>query len=201
MKNRIELIDLFEKNRVFNRGIEIGSYKGEYAKEILNKWNGKLYLLDLWRSVDDGSYIDETNCKNYNDIMNTCCENIRTFENRCFMLRANADDLCNLFPNEYFDFIYIDANHKYDAVLNDMNKWFPKLRKGGVFAGHDYLKINWLEDPNFSEDRINKHIFSSGGDYMGLFGVNPAVEEFCSINKYNFLTTEQEWFSSWYFIK
>ena len=201
MIDRIELINLFEKNRVFNRGLEIGSYKGEYAKEILKKWKGRLYLLDLWKSVDDDSYIDETNCKNYNSIMNACCENIKTFEDRCFMFRADSNDLCDLFPSEYFDFIYIDANHKYDTVLNDMNKWFPKLRKGGVFAGHDYIKMDWFEDVNFAQDKINKHIFSPDGYYMGLFGVNPAVNEFCSINNYKFLTTEQEWYSSWYFIK
>jgi hypothetical protein len=38
-----------------------------------------------------------------------------------------------------FDFIYIDANHTYDDVLNDCTIWFPKLQNGGFLGGHDYF--------------------------------------------------------------
>ena len=45
----------------------------------------------------------------------------------------------DLFQNESLDFIYIDARHDYKAVWDDLEAWFPKLRKGGLFSGHDYV--------------------------------------------------------------
>lgn len=44
--------------------------------------------------------------------------------------RAYADDS--------LDFVFIDADHSYDAVMADITAYFPKLKAGGVIAGHDY---------------------------------------------------------------
>ncbi len=41
-------------------------------------------------------------------------------------------------PNEYFDFVYIDADHSYESVKSDIIAWFPKVKKGGFLAGHDW---------------------------------------------------------------
>jgi len=37
-----------------------------------------------------------------------------------------------------FDFVYIDANHSCKAVTADIEAWWPKVRRGGCLAGHDY---------------------------------------------------------------
>ena len=42
------------------------------------------------------------------------------------------------FANESIDFIYIDADHSYDAVKKDIEMWFPKVKRGGYMAFHDY---------------------------------------------------------------
>lgn len=201
MKNRIELIQLFESKNKIGRGIEIGSYEGEYALEILKIWSKDLYLIDVWRKLNGSEYVDGCNRDDYLNVLLSCCKNIEKYEERCHMIRSSSANAVNLFADESFDFIYLDANHKYEFVKADMNLWFPKLRKGGVFAGHDFLKMDWYADKNFAEDGINKHIFFANGNYAGLFGVNPAVKEFCLDNNYNFSVTEEEWFASWYFIK
>ena len=36
------------------------------------------------------------------------------------------------------DFVFVDADHKYESVKNDILRWLPKLREGGVMLGHDY---------------------------------------------------------------
>ncbi len=201
MKNRLELINLFESKNKISKGIELGTYEGEYASEILKIWTGDLYLIDIWCRMDTQNYNDSCNREDYINVMHKCCQNIEDNKDRCHMLRMRGNDAVKLFSDESLDFIYLDANHKFDSVYSDMKLWLPKLRKGGVFAGHDFLKIDWFKDLNFAEDRINKHIYSSGGDYLGLFGVNPAVEKFCIENNYIFEVTQDEWFGSWYFIK
>ena len=188
MNSRLDLTLYFEQHKFFNKGVEVGSYKGEYAKEILKNWTGKLFLIDVWKKLDNTDYVDCSNQYDYFDIIKNCMTNINGSENRCSMIRSDSVNASDLFKDESLDFIYIDANHKYEYVKQDLEIWFPKLRKGGVFAGHDYLKMNW-------DDQKDKHIWNSDF-YHGVFGVNPAVDEFCK--KFNFdLTITKEWFGSW----
>lgn len=44
----------------------------------------------------------------------------------------------SLFPARFIDFCYIDADHSFQAVKNDLNAWYPKMAKNGLLAGHDY---------------------------------------------------------------
>jgi hypothetical protein len=62
------------------------------------------------------------------------------------------------------DFVYLDANHRYDAVREDLHAWWPKVRKGGMLAGDDYGLIDeqWVD---FGHGRCR-------------FGVKRAVDEF-----------------------
>lgn len=201
MINRIELIKFFEFKNKTGKGIEIGSYEGSYASEILKTWTGDLYLVDIWRKISDAKYNDSCNRNDYINVIHECCKNISGYEDRCHMIRTSSENAVKLFEEESFDFIYLDANHKYEFIKADMNLWFSKLRKGGIFAGHDYLKIDWFVDKNFAEDGINKHIYFNNGNYAGQFGVNPAVKEFCDEHDYKFYVTEDEWFGTWFFIK
>lgn len=52
--------------------------------------------------------------------------------------RMPSEDASKLYENESIDFIFIDADHSYEGVLNDLNLWFPKLKKQRTIAGHDY---------------------------------------------------------------
>jgi hypothetical protein len=61
MKNRIELINLFQSKYKLGRAVEIGTYEGEYASEILKTWKGDLYLIDIWRKVNNAEYSDSCN--------------------------------------------------------------------------------------------------------------------------------------------
>lgn len=46
------------------------------------------------------------------------------------------------FADGTFDFIYVDARHDRLGVLEDLQAWWPKLRRGGLMAGHYYTPIN-----------------------------------------------------------
>jgi hypothetical protein len=46
-------------------------------------------------------------------------------------------------PNGEVDVVYIDANHDYEYVLNDIDSWSKKIKKGGIIAGHDYSAEFW----------------------------------------------------------
>jgi hypothetical protein len=121
------------------------------------------------------------------------------------MIRGTSKKTSEIFHDSSLDFIYIDANHSYDFVKEDLELWYPKVKPGGWVMGHDYLKLDW-EQPPFADNHKDKHIWMFDDSnpteqiYAGLFGVNPAVDEFCKKNNYKPNFTE-EWLGTWYFKK
>jgi len=79
--------------------------------------------------------------------------------------RGYSFDAVKEFPDEYFDFIYIDADHTYEGCSRDIKDWWPKVKKGGVFCGHDYQ---------------GRSVRTKNGRIT--FGVKPAVKEFVKAN-------------------
>lgn len=207
IQNRNQIGELLNFYNLHGKGVEIGTWKGEFSKIILDSWDGTLYMVDPWRGLGDEYTASDNQIKpEHSNAYNNTMNSIRGNEHRAFMLRGLSNELYDLFKDESLDFIYIDGNHKYDYVVEDINLWFPKVKRGGLVMGHDYCLFNgtkegWYLDPNFSDNKKDKHIWGSGSsEYIGEFGVNPAVDEFCEKHGYEVIHTD-EWFSSWYFVK
>ena len=49
-----------------------------------------------------------------------------------------SDDAVSLFTDDYFDYIFVDGDHSYEATYKDCMNYYSKLRTGGLFMGHDY---------------------------------------------------------------
>jgi hypothetical protein len=100
---------------------------------------------------------------------------------------------------ESCDFVYIDGNHSYSHVKEDLRLWFPKVKRGGVFAGHDYFDA--------VADKDLEPIFCDGVTPAKLtsYGAKSAVDEFAAKSGLElFLTREKltrTQFPTWYFIK
>jgi len=60
------------------------------------------------------------------------------FKDRIKMMECCSTEAAKMFPDEHFDYIYIDANHTYDCVREDLIAWYPKAKPGAIFAGHDW---------------------------------------------------------------
>lgn len=197
---RNELMMEITKEFPFGKGVEVGTFKGEFSKEILQNWNGTLYMVDVWRPLSDEEYLDSSNHGNFvNGVYGEAMKNISGYEDQGIMIRATSEISSKLFEDNSLDFVYIDANHAYDYVVQDIELWYPKLKQGGYLCGHDYIDLDWYNDPNFAENKKDKHIWTNDF-YHGVFGVNPAVDEFCKKNDYEPRVTN-EWFGSWHLIK
>jgi len=60
------------------------------------------------------------------------------------------------------DFIFIDADHSYEAVKRDIDLWLPKVKKGGIFAGddHTFETVNRAVREKFGKDyRVDASIW------------------------------------------
>lgn len=198
---RLNLLKKLNELYPNGKGVEVGVFKGEFSKEILNSWNGTLYMVDVWRGLDEG-YEDASNQHNHSNAYMETMKNISGTEDRGIMIRATSKEASIMFMDETIDFIYIDANHAYDYVKEDINFWYPKLKKGGMFAGHDYLDMDWYNQPNYHPNGKDCYIYTANGFYNGIFGVNPAVDEFCKEKHYKLnITTDDDFFQSWWIIK
>jgi hypothetical protein len=54
------------------------------------------------------------------------------------LIRKSSSNASKEFENESIDIVFIDANHSYESVKNDIDLWLPKVKTGGVLSGHDY---------------------------------------------------------------
>jgi Methyltransferase domain len=126
----------------FNHSIiicEVGVQNAIHFTQLLTENVIKAYAVDSWTSFgtigqNDSDFTQEEMDYQYKMVVNKF-EN----DNRVEIMKTFSSSASETFPDEYFDFIYIDADHTYDAVLEDLNKWYPKLKKGGIISGHDYI--------------------------------------------------------------
>lgn len=122
-------------------GAEIGVWKGAFSAQLCQA-NPHLHLLcvDPWQSYaewedaknkrgEDGQRVMEQAYRKAIETLASC---------RCTIWRKFSVDAAADVDDQSLDFAYIDGNHGYVAVLADLEAWVPKVKRGGVIAGHDY---------------------------------------------------------------
>src|SRR5262249_33632962 len=122
---------------------EIGVWQGGFSRRIVQLRNPReLHLVDPWQfvpSLPERMYGGSV-AKNQGDmdaIMNSVVA--RFAGNQAVMVhRTTSLEAARRFADCYFDWVYIDGDHSYDAVLADLNAWFPKLKLGGKVVLDDY---------------------------------------------------------------
>lgn len=49
-----------------------------------------------------------------------------------------SEEASQMYSDHMLDFVYIDADHHYENIKKDIQCWLPKIKKGGILAGHDF---------------------------------------------------------------
>jgi hypothetical protein len=160
LSDRNELPRLLNSRRLFGCGVEIGVKQGEFSETLLNEWRGRLLLsVDPWREDAPEAYQDIANVpqSRQETFYHETVARLAPFGARSSICRMTSVDAAAAVIDYTMDFVYVDARHDYDAVMEDLNAWYSKVRPGGIFAGHDYL---------------------DGVYAAGVFAVKSAVDEF-----------------------
>lgn len=70
------------------------------------------------------------------------------------LLRHFSSDAVLLIEDEVADFIFVDGNHRYPFVLEDLENYWPKVRPGGYLCGHDFFMRSKLENGHYDEPMV-----------------------------------------------
>ena len=124
------------KNLGFKVGVEIGVAGGHFSATLCDYIPGlRLYLVDTWEIYDD--YTDTTLKEVMDD--NYIKAKKTALKYNCQIIRDYSQNVAKRFADESLDFVFIDANHSYKFVLEDIEAWSKKVRKDGIVSGHDYF--------------------------------------------------------------
>jgi hypothetical protein len=155
------LADLFHELS-FKTGVEVGVRDGEYS-EILCKANPdvKLYGVDPYEYHK--GYRDITRQSTFDRNWNIAHDRLRPFSKYEF-IRDYSDNVVHDFADSTLDFVYLDGDHCFESITNDLALWIPKIRKGGIIAGHDYVKHK-------GPSKI--HVYQAVNGYTDAYQIKP----------------------------
>ena len=163
----------------FRSGVEVGVFDGGFSERILGQWRGKLYCVDSWRHLEG-----------YRDVTNLSDEEMEEVFQRtkgkleakgAVVMRMSSAEAAARFSDGELDWVYVDADHRRQGVEADLEAWWPKVRKGGVMAGHDY-----------KDDASN---------LLAEFGVKGAVDRFFERRGLAVWETGEWDWRSWYVLR
>jgi len=141
---------------------EIGVFKGEFSRFLYSLNPRKLILIDAFQGVQqsgdqDGNNVQWANLEEEYIKIKKWAIN----QNNITVEKGDSSSMLSIYPNEFFDMIYLDGDHAYEGVKKDLEQAILKVKKGGWIMGHDY-------EMNMNKAQTNF-----------VFGVNQAVNEFC----------------------
>lgn len=123
---------------LLGEAVEIGTHRGLFAYELLGSWLGKkLYCVDHWAKdydPEDGAGQGDRELDR-----RVAVAVLSPHRERVSIIRMESLSYAATVHDGALDFVYIDGCHQRAAVRADLNAWWPKVKTGGVLAGHDFV--------------------------------------------------------------
>jgi hypothetical protein len=122
-------------------GIEIGVAAGEHAISLLENLNiERIYLIDPYEDYE--LYLEGKAHYGIDQLVLSETEvlaraRLEKYRSKIIWLKKYSSEALN-FIDEKVDFVYIDGNHQYEFVVEDIDNYFPLLKESGVLGGHDF---------------------------------------------------------------
>jgi len=157
--SRLELPRLL-KNTGRLVGVEVGVYKAEFT-EYFCREGLKIYGVDPW-----SDYPLEKRQERQDFLYEHAKRVVKDYPN-CTFIRKTSIEAAKDFEDESLDFVYIDGNHCFMSIAEDLYTWTPKIKKGGIISGHDYAHT-----PNPRIDKSCLHVKFVVDAWIKCFDIN-----------------------------
>ncbi len=163
-------------------GVEIGVHLGDFSQRILNVVSPEaLHLIDPWEHQTSTAYENawygggaKGGQEEMNERYSKVCKRFsqEVGSQRISIHRGHSVDVLAQFPDEFFDWVYIDGNHLYEHVKEDLELSFQKVRLGGLITGDDYTDGGWWSGgvkravDEFSRTKTIEQIAIANGQFI-----------------------------------
>lgn len=150
LKHRYNIGELLDSLNLNGNAAEIGVAYGEHAEKILEGSRlACLYLVDPWRKQDPQAYIDGSSDMDFEACYQHCLERLSRFtaqhRTRFYRMPSSQAARQDTFTLEFFDYVYLDGVHHNPQFQWDLEEWYPLVKPGGIFGGHDYYDCDVKE--------------------------------------------------------
>lgn len=117
-------------------GVEVGVYMGANSNDILGNLDiKKLYLVDPY--FEESTIFTSVNYKSF--IVKEYAQNrLKEYNDKIVWIDDVSENIFYYIDDDYFDFVYLDGDHTYEWVMKDLVRFYPKIKDGGLFGGHDF---------------------------------------------------------------
>jgi Methyltransferase domain len=132
----------------YRYGAELGVSTGRFTMYLCSIMpEMKMIAVDLWdeqpENVGRETYLSSDGWAHSDSLAQfkkICAEE---FPGRVEIRRQHTLEAAKAVPDYSLDFVFIDADHSYEACLADIKAWTPKVKRGGMISGHDYSETKW----------------------------------------------------------
>jgi predicted O-methyltransferase YrrM len=127
-----------------SRVVEVGCWLGRSTKAISTYAHGVVFAVDHWKGSAGVPSSEEVARRGSDAVFGEFCGNLRREidAGRVVPVRVESAKAVEIVrgrvPGGRVDMVFIDANHEYASVVQDIRLWRPLVAPGGLFAGHDY---------------------------------------------------------------
>ena len=125
----------------FKTGAEIGVAEGLHSEHLCKSMpRVTLLCVDPWIIYPESFRARQINQELCDSRYEQAVERLAPYD--CTLVKSMAMDYVHEVPDESLDFVYIDGNHEFDWVMEDLINWSKKVRVGGIVGGHDFYVFN-----------------------------------------------------------
>lgn len=146
------------KNRENLIGAEIGAGDGDYELSFLSELDidlvflidpyiafenlGRVWMLETVRKWEEAAHI-----------------NLDKYKHKIKWIKEKSIDAAKFITDNSLDFVYVDGNHSYEFVAEDISLYYPKLKIGGLLSGHDYhyKSVNKAVNEFINKQKLKLH--------------------------------------------
>ena len=122
-----------------SRVLEMGVFYGKGLVYLAQNSDFQIYGVDQFKVADMPYQKDDINTDT--DFYEACLKNVIRYvlESRIALIPMNSERASRMFPDHFFDCVFIDGKHDYDSAKKDIALWRDKVKFGGFMAGDDYV--------------------------------------------------------------
>ena len=129
--------DMVNKFPSGSQFVEVGTYEGKSLAYLLVEMINAKKQFKI-TGVDSFTFTGE----NGKNILENIYTNLDSVKNLFDTLICQSWDAASQFEDKSLDFVFLDADHVYESIIRDLKAWVPKIKPGGIIAGHDYCDFH-----------------------------------------------------------